>query len=149
MKYVLFILPLLHVKCLQEAILWISPIRIQVKLHFFLRSCGCQARSTGSKKGELMEMLKCRKASFLTANMMRGRPFVVFHLFLKAKPIRLCSQQGLRGESEWPCLQQIFELAGEKHFATLVSHFQGYSATTQQEKVTCVTSSEANALNSN
>lgn len=116
---------------------------------FFLRSCGCQTRSTGSKKGELMEMLKCRKASFLTTNMMRGLPFVVFHLLLKAKRIRLCSQQGLKGESEWPCLQQISELAGEKHFATLVSHFQGYSATTQQEKVTCAASSVANALNSN
>lgn len=47
-----------------------------------------------------MEMLKCRKASFPTANMMRGLPFVVFHLFFKAKHIRLCSQQGLKGERE-------------------------------------------------
>lgn len=29
------------------------------------------------------------------------------------------------------------ELAGEKRFGVFVSHFQGYSATTQQEKVTC------------
>lgn len=47
-----------------------------------------------------MEMLKCRKALFLTANMMRGLPFVLFHLFLKAKRITMCSQQGLKGESE-------------------------------------------------
>lgn len=94
-------------------------------------------------------MLKCHKNSFLHTNMMRGVPFVVFHLFFKAKPIRLRSQQALKGESEWPCLKQIFELAGEKHFGAFVSHFQGYSASTQQEKVTCTASSISKAHTSN
>lgn len=66
-----------------------------VSLHVTPLLSWCQVRSAGSTKGKWIEMLKRRKASFLTANTMYGLPFVFFfffyYLFFRVKRIRLCS----------------------------------------------------------
>lgn len=134
-KYVSFIpLPVLF-KCPGTVFLSTSARRIPSRnAALFL---GSQVRSTGSKKGKINGDVKMSQglASYRRCDV-SAFPLCFCICSLKWNTLDCVPSEVWKVRASDLACSRFLELAGEKRFGVFVSHFQGYSATAQQEKVT-------------